>query len=202
MPICSLPNWTCRRSLYNQPIPIQSWFRYSCEMRVHWVWCYVNLPVGANILMLERNLTISACVGWTGAAGGFLYGEICWVSLGPRYDNELLFVIDGIKTKLITLSRLSRHPVCRGGAWQGDCGGEIIHNRHQLQLQLLPARLRCVGGWWGLAVATVSSPFPIVLVDFTTQCWQSVMTSGFWQRSHKTEIFGVEYPWRTVICLV
>ena len=166
--VVHLTDWTYRKSLFNQHIPIQLWFRYSCKMRVHWVWCYVNLPVGANILMLERNLTISACVGWTGAAGGFLFGDICWVSLGPRYDYELLFVIDGIKTKLITLSRLSRHPVCRGGDRQGDCGGEIINNRHQLQLQLLPARLRCVGGWWGLAVATVSSPFPIVLLDFTT----------------------------------
>ena len=45
-------------------------------------------------------MTISACVGWT-----VLYGEICWGSLGPHYDNEPLaelFLIDGIKTKVIT----------------------------------------------------------------------------------------------------
>ena len=94
-------------------------------------------------------------------AGALLSGEICWVSLGPQYDNETLtelFVIDGIKTKLLTHNT---HLASRAGDLQYDCGGEISNNRHQLQL--LPVGLICVGGW-GLGVASVSWLFPIKVV--------------------------------------
>ena len=144
-------------------------------MRVRWVWCYVNLPAGVNILIMERNLTISACVGWTTAAGAFLYGKICWVSLGLQYDNELPTVICNWwhqNKSHHTHSRHSRHLGCRAGDRECDCGEKIINNRHQLQLQLqlqlLPAGL--ISAWVvdgaGLEQQFLSLFFPIVFVNY------------------------------------